>query len=68
MRWPWGFTTTPAGDATGRNTKGFDSYFSLSSLDWQRGFKGSYQPGSASNAYHMFDVNGKSGVGIRPAR
>ena len=47
------------GGASTRDTTLFDKYFSLSSLD-SPSFKGIYEPGSASNSYHLFEVDGQS--------
>jgi 3',5'-cyclic AMP phosphodiesterase CpdA len=47
------------GGAVSRDTTLFDKYFSLSSLD-SPSFKGIYEPGSASNSYHLFEVDGQS--------
>jgi 3',5'-cyclic AMP phosphodiesterase CpdA len=50
----------PGGGGAGtRDTTLFDKYFSLSSLD-SPSFKGIYEPGSASNSYHLFEVDGQS--------
>jgi hypothetical protein len=48
------------GGAISRDTTLFDTYFSLTSLDWQTTFKGTYEPATASNSYHLFEVNGES--------
>jgi Calcineurin-like phosphoesterase len=48
------------GGAISRDTTLFDTYFSLTSLDWQTTFKGTYEPATASNSYHLFEVNGQS--------
>ncbi len=48
------------GGATSRDTTLFDSYFSLSSLDWMPSFKAPYEPGSLANSYSIFQVNGQS--------
>jgi 3',5'-cyclic AMP phosphodiesterase CpdA len=49
-----------AGGAISRETTLFDKYFSLTSLDWQPTFKGTYEPGSVSNSFHLFEVNGET--------
>jgi 3',5'-cyclic AMP phosphodiesterase CpdA len=48
------------GGAVSRDTTLFDSYFSLSSLDWMPSFKAPYELGSAANSYSIFEVNGQS--------
>ncbi|MGA7741663.1 MAG: metallophosphoesterase [Polyangia bacterium] len=50
-----------AGGATSRDTSLFDSYFPLANLQAiQPGFKGTYDPASASNSYHLFDAEGQT--------
>jgi hypothetical protein len=49
-----------AGGAFSRDTTLFDKYFSLTSLDWQPTFKGTYEPGTASNSFHLFEANGQT--------
>jgi 3',5'-cyclic AMP phosphodiesterase CpdA len=49
-----------AGGAFSRDTTLFDRYFSLTSLDWQPTFKGTYEPGTSSNSFHLFEVNGQT--------
>jgi hypothetical protein len=49
-----------AGGAFSRDTTLFDTYFSLTSLDWQPTFKGTYEPGTASNSFHLFEANGQT--------
>jgi hypothetical protein len=48
------------GGAVSRDTTLFDSYFSLTSLDWEPSFQAPFQPGSAANSYHLFEANGQS--------
>jgi 3',5'-cyclic AMP phosphodiesterase CpdA len=49
-----------AGGAFSRDTTLFDKYFSMTSLDWQPSFKGTYEPGTASNSFNSFEVNGQT--------
>ena len=48
------------GGAVSRDTSLFDSYFSLTSLDWEPSFQAPFAPGSAANSYHLFEANGQS--------
>jgi hypothetical protein len=48
-----------SGNADSRDTSKFDQYFPPATFQRMPGFRGMFEPGSASNSLHAFEVNGQ---------